>query len=124
MLHQNLFYYDSSENDYSKTQMSAVIPEKLIIGSQEQIKFVHENWEKLLANKIPALYTDDKNWYIDSIEEIKKSIKKLCGKYFWIGWLSCFIGWLIGDFIYYLITSPFFSVSFICLYNHSNSSYN
>jgi hypothetical protein len=68
---ENVFFYDSTENeDFSRKEIGAYIPEKLLIGDPEQIEYVRNNWKRLLDNKIPVLKYENKQWQVDLSHDI------------------------------------------------------
>jgi len=59
---QKIFWYDSS-NDLEFTkhteEYQIVLPEETIIATPEQIKYVHDNLEKIVDGKHLIIRTDD-----------------------------------------------------------------
>lgn len=63
---EDLFFYNSDEDtSYSKAQMGAAIPEKILKASKEDIEYVRENWETLSKNNTPVVFYENGNWGVD-----------------------------------------------------------
>ena len=63
---EKLFYYDCSNDEtFSFGQMGACIPQKEIQGTDEDIEYVHNNWETLLENNIAIVQYENGFWKVD-----------------------------------------------------------